>query len=109
MTTSAGARLTKEELAQLRRNRQDELDRAAIYQALGDRETVPSIAKSLFTMAEVERTHAAFWAFHMREADVHDPVPGVSTRARLTRWLATRFGRRALAMSGFHACRYRPG
>ena len=105
-TTSAGACLTKEELAQYRRNRQAELDRAAIYQALGNRAHVPSVATAFFKMAEVERTHAAFWTFHMREADVHDPMPGVSRRVRLARWLAKLFGRRALALSGLDACSF---
>ena len=61
---------------------------------------------AFFKMAEVERTHAAFWAFHMREADVHDPMPSVSVRARMARWLAMLFGRRALAVSGLQACSF---
>jgi hypothetical protein len=105
-TASTGPRLTREELTQLRRNRQQELDRAAIYQALGEQAKIPFVAKSYFKMAEVERTHAAFWAFHMREADIHDPVPGVSRRARIARWLAKRFGRRAFTVSGLHACSF---
>ena len=108
MTTTTAAQhcLTRAEVAQFRRNRQAEPDRAAIFQALGDHARAPSIAKAFFKMAEVERTHAAFWAFHMREADVHDPMPGVSMRARTARWLAKLFGRRALAVSGLQACSF---
>lgn len=76
------------------RNLQDEVDSAAIYAAMAEREAAPELAEVYRRLGEVENRHARFWAGRLREAGA--PVPEVTPtgRARVLAFLARRFGPR---------------
>jgi hypothetical protein len=50
-----------EDVARLRRNLQDEIDSAAIYEAMADRETSSQLAEIRRKLGAVEQRHAQFW------------------------------------------------
>jgi len=74
-----------------RRNRQDELDSAAVYRAMADAESQPQLADVYRRLGETEAEHAEFWATKLREAGAAVPE-GPSWRARVLAWLARRVG-----------------
>jgi vacuolar iron transporter family protein len=78
----------KQSLASL----QDELDGAALYQALADQEQDPKIAEVYRRMAATERRHAATWTERLKEAGVAVPEHHLSWRTRTMVWLSRRFG-----------------
>ncbi len=81
-----------DDIERYRRNRQDEVDSAAVYTAMADAESQPQLASVYRRLADTERAHAAFWAEQIREAgsDPGDAAP--SRRASVLAWLARRFG-----------------
>ncbi|WP_435347165.1 VIT1/CCC1 transporter family protein [Haloarchaeobius sp. HRN-SO-5] len=78
--------------ARYRRNRQDEIDSAAVYRAMAEAESHPQLAEVYRRLAETEARHAEFWAERLDEAGVNEPNPGPTVRARALAWLARRFG-----------------
>jgi VIT1/CCC1 family predicted Fe2+/Mn2+ transporter len=76
------------------RNLQDEVDSAAIYAAMAEREPSPELAELYRRLGEVETRHAHFWEARLRDAAA--PVPEVTPtgRARVLAFLARRFGPR---------------
>jgi VIT1/CCC1 family predicted Fe2+/Mn2+ transporter len=79
-------------LARYRANRQDEIDSAALYGALAERETRPQLAEVYQRLAASEAAHAAFWEEQLRQAG-HPVTPGqVSWRTRMLIRLARQFG-----------------
>jgi vacuolar iron transporter family protein len=74
-----------------RANLQGEIDGAAIYHAMADRERDPLLASVYRKLADTERGHGALWQAKLREAGVHVTTPRPSLRARLL-VLATRLG-----------------
>jgi VIT1/CCC1 family predicted Fe2+/Mn2+ transporter len=79
-------------LERYRRNRQDEIDSATVYEAMSEAETQSQLADVYRRLATTEQAHADFWAEKLREvgAEVSDLRP--SWRARVLAWLARRFG-----------------
>ncbi|MFC7095782.1 VIT1/CCC1 transporter family protein [Halobaculum marinum] len=81
-----------EDVDRYRRNRQDEIDSATVYDAMAGAESQPQIATVYRRLAETERTHSEFWAEKIREAG-HTPGDVAPTlRASVLAWLARRFG-----------------
>jgi len=74
-----------------RRNRQDELDSAAVYGAMAGAESQPQLADVYARLAATETEHAAFWATKLEALDAPAPE-GPSWRARVLAWVARRFG-----------------
>ncbi|WP_255196671.1 VIT1/CCC1 transporter family protein [Halorarius litoreus] len=81
-----------EDLARFRRNRQDEVDSATVYEAMATAESQPQLASVYRRLAETERYHATFWAAKLREAGADVPAARPSWRARVLAWTARRFG-----------------
>lgn len=77
-----------------RANVQAELDRAAVYAAMAEREGDPELARSFRRLAETEGRHAEFWRTQLAEIDLDDAPQKASARARLLARLARRFGSR---------------
>lgn len=83
---------TDTDVARYRRNRQDEIDSAAVYTAMAEAEANAQLAEVYRRLAETEREHAAFWAEKLREVGVDVDEEALSMRARVLAWLARRFG-----------------
>jgi VIT1/CCC1 family predicted Fe2+/Mn2+ transporter/bacterioferritin (cytochrome b1) len=78
-----------------RANLQDEVDGAALYEAMADLEKDPKLAEIYRRLAAGERRHAEMWAERLRALDgVPDLRP--SWRTRVLIWLARRFGVNAI-------------
>jgi VIT1/CCC1 family predicted Fe2+/Mn2+ transporter len=75
-----------------RRNRQDEVDSATVYEAMADGESVPQLADIYRRLAATEWDHAAFWAQRLSEVGASAPDARPSWRARVLAWAARRFG-----------------
>ncbi len=73
-------------------NRQKEIDGAALYRALAEKEDDPQMAELYQKFAAAESKHADAW--EKKLAGLHVPVPDCrpSWRARAMIWLARRFG-----------------
>ena len=83
---------TADDVARYRRNLQDEIDSAAIYEAMAHRETSPELAGVYRKLGAVEQRHARFWRGRLVEAGVWDVPLAPTTRARVLRFLARRVG-----------------
>lgn len=81
-----------DDVARYRRNLQNEIDSAAIYEAMADRETSPELAEVYRKLGAVEQRHARFWRGRLVEAGVWDVPMSPTTRARVLRFLARRMG-----------------
>lgn len=83
---------TKKDVARYRENRQAEIDSAAQYRAMAGAEKRANVAEVYRKLAAVEEKHAAFWEERLKRAGV-DPGPRrPSWRARVTSFIARRFG-----------------
>ena len=80
------------DLDRYRANWQDEIDSAALYNALAQTEKQPQLAGVYSRLAVTEQQHADFWAEQIRIAGQHMPSPRVGWRTRTLIWLAKRFG-----------------
>ncbi|MCE5264449.1 MAG: VIT1/CCC1 family protein [Deltaproteobacteria bacterium] len=76
------------------RNRQKEIDGAALYRALSEAETKPEMKEVYERLAKAEEKHAAFWEEKLDEAGRSIPERKPSWRARCLAWLGKRFGPR---------------
>lgn len=83
---------TSEDLERFRRNRQDEVDSATVYEAMAEAESQPQLAEVYRRLAATERDHAGFWAKRLREAGIEVPESRPAWRARVLAWVARRFG-----------------
>ena len=79
------------DLKRYRRNRQAEIDSAAIYDALAAAEPRATLSDVYRRLAATERAHAQFWADRLQSEGV-TPADAPSWRARTMRWLVRRFG-----------------
>jgi len=79
---------TGESIAALR----DELDGAALYDAIASLEENPRLAEVYRRLAVVERRHAGVWFGRLRDAGIVIPPHRLSWRTRTLIWLARRFG-----------------
>ena len=76
------------------RNLQDEVDSAAIYEAMAEHEQAPELAELYHRLGEVETRHARFWEGRLRDAGAAVPAVTPTSRARVLRFLARRLGAR---------------
>ncbi|MGE5762888.1 MAG: VIT1/CCC1 transporter family protein [Mycobacterium leprae] len=85
----------KRNVGRFRDNYQDEIDSAALYVAMAEREESPELAGVYGRLADIERRHAGFWASRLREAGADVPPARPSWRTRLlrrtVRWFGPRF------------------
>ena len=72
-----------------RRNRQDEIDGATVYEALADAEADANVAQVYRRLAAVERAHAEFWAKRLGSDSDHARP---SARAEILAFVGRRFG-----------------
>ncbi|OAN40544.1 rubrerythrin family protein [Chloroflexus islandicus] len=79
-------------IARYRANWQDEIESAALYQALAEVEQQPNLADIYRQLAAVEAEHARFWEEQMRAAGAPIPPRRLGWRTRVLIWLARRFG-----------------
>jgi VIT1/CCC1 family predicted Fe2+/Mn2+ transporter len=75
---------------------QDELDSAALYDALAAGEKDPRLAEVYRRLAAVERRHADHWMAKLGTDGVAVPAHRLGWRARALRWIARRFGAAAV-------------
>ncbi len=83
---------TPEDIDRYRSNLQDEIDSAAIYRALAEKESQGQLAEVYRRLAETEEKHAAFWEETLKSAGQPLPPHRPTWRARTLGWLAQRFG-----------------
>ena len=83
---------TRDDIERYRRNIQDEIDSATVYEAMSTAESQPQLADVYRRLAVAEREHAEFWAEKLRETGTESSTPQPSWRARVLAWLARRFG-----------------
>jgi VIT1/CCC1 family predicted Fe2+/Mn2+ transporter len=84
--------VTGERVERLRRNHRDEIDSAALYDAMASAEREPRLAGVYRDLASAERRHAARWADQLEALGAGRPADRPSRRARALAWLASRFG-----------------
>jgi VIT1/CCC1 family predicted Fe2+/Mn2+ transporter len=84
--------ITDDDVERYRRNLQDEIDSAAIYEAMAGRESSPELAEIYRKLGAVEERHARFWRGRLVEAGVWDVPLAPTTRARVLRLLARWMG-----------------
>jgi len=81
--------------ARWRANLTDELDSAALYEALADAEPNTDRAGVFHELAEAERAHAAFWVRRLESAGIavgpHTPSWRVHLMSRLSKWFGVGF------------------
>ncbi len=80
------------DVARFRANFQEEVDAAATYGALAKIEPIDKLAEVYRRLAAAEEAHIAFWEKKLRDAGARVPARRPSMRARVTAWLARRFG-----------------
>jgi VIT1/CCC1 family predicted Fe2+/Mn2+ transporter len=80
------------DVARFRANFQEEVDAAATYGALAKIEPIDKLAEVYRRLATAEEAHIAFWEKKLRDAGARVPARRPSMRARVTAWLARRFG-----------------
>ncbi len=83
---------TSDDLDRYRGNLQDEIDGAAMYRALADMESEPSLAELYRRLAATEERHGNLWRDRLLEAGEDPGGMAVSRRARILIWLARRMG-----------------
>lgn len=88
--------MTPPPLSQYRANLNDELNNAAIYEALAHLEKNPRLAEVYRRLAATERSHAETWVARLRDAGLSVPAFAPSWRTRTLIWLAHRFGVEAI-------------
>lgn len=82
----------QDDLARYRANWQDEIDSAALYEALSALERQPQLAEVYRRLAATELEHAQFWEGQIVAAGQPAPRRLVGWRTRALIWLARRFG-----------------
>jgi vacuolar iron transporter family protein len=83
---------TDDDVERYRRNLQDEIDSAAIYEAMAGREASPELAEIYRRLGAVEQRHARFWRARLVEAGVWEAPRVPTRRARVLRLLARWMG-----------------
>ncbi len=83
---------TSDDLDRYRGNLQDEIDGAAMYRALADMESEPSLAELYRRLAATEERHGNLWRDRLLEAGEDPGGMAVSRRVRILIWLARRMG-----------------
>ncbi|VAW07298.1 Uncharacterized membrane protein [hydrothermal vent metagenome] len=83
---------TSDDLDRYRGNLQDEIDGAAMYRALAEMESEPSLAELYRRLAATEERHGDLWRDRLLEAGEDPGGMAVSRRVRILIWLARRMG-----------------
>ena len=83
--------MTGERVERLRRNHRDEIDSAALYDAMASAEREERLAGVYRGLAAAERRHAARWADQLERLG-DGRRRAAESRARVLAWLASRFG-----------------
>jgi VIT1/CCC1 family predicted Fe2+/Mn2+ transporter len=81
-----------QDIARYLANWQDEVDSAALYQAVAAAESNPQLAGVYHRLAAAEERHAAFWEGKLRDAGHAVPRRKIGWRTRALSWLVKRFG-----------------
>jgi vacuolar iron transporter family protein len=89
---SGGLMSDTSDLKRYLKNRQKEIDGAALYGVLAETEAQPQMAEIYHKLAASEEKHAAAWEKKLREGNVTLPARKPSWRAATMIWLAKRFG-----------------
>ncbi len=97
--------MTGTEKEQRLRNLRDELDGAALYDALAGAEKNSKLSEVYRRLAAAERRHAGVWAEKLRAGGVTAPDFRPSLRTRVLAGLARRFGVRSV-LQGVAALEY---
>lgn len=84
------------DISRWRRNRQNEIDAVHIYRALAQLESQPQLKEVYRRMAVVEEDHVRHWEEKLTAAEIVLPTRSPSLRAKVTAWLAKRFGVQAI-------------
>ena len=84
--------MTGERVERLRRNHRDEIDSAALYDAMASAERDQRLAGVYRDLADAEWRHAARWAAQLEQLGDGLPSERPSRRARILGRLAARFG-----------------
>ena len=84
--------MSGERVERLRRHHRDEIDSAALYEAMASAEREERLAGVYRALAAAERRHAARWADQLEQLGDRRPESRPSRRARVLAWLASRFG-----------------
>ena len=84
--------MTGDRVERLRRNHRDEVDSAALYEAMASAERDTRLAGVYGELAAAERRHAARWADQLERLGDGRPAERPSRRARSLAWLASHFG-----------------
>lgn len=79
-------------VSRYRANWQDEIESAALYQALSEIERQPNLAEVYRKLAAVESEHARFWEAQLQAVGAPTPPRRLGWRTRVLIWLARRFG-----------------
>jgi VIT1/CCC1 family predicted Fe2+/Mn2+ transporter len=85
--------LSTTDISRYRVNLQDEVDSAAIYRAMADRERKPQLAQFYVRMAEAEERHARFWE-QLLQQNGQPAGRHPSWRSKALVFLVRRFGAR---------------
>jgi VIT1/CCC1 family predicted Fe2+/Mn2+ transporter len=80
------------DLKRFRKNLDDELNGAALYEAMAAAEKDPERASIFAELAETERGHAALWAKKIEDAGGRVPSGSLSLKTRLLAFLSRSFG-----------------
>ncbi|MCL5022794.1 MAG: VIT1/CCC1 transporter family protein [Nitrospirae bacterium] len=83
---------TSEEIKRYRANMGDELNSAALYRTISQKERDPRIAEVYQRLAATEEDHAGTWAKRLRDAGAEVPDFRPSWRTKVFIWLAGRYG-----------------
>jgi len=84
--------VARADLRRWRANRQDEIDSAALYRAVGEVESQSQLAELYRRLAATEDQHADFWERRLRAAGDEPSPRRPGWRARVMARLARRFG-----------------
>ncbi len=83
---------THQDLQRYRQNLQKEVDGAALYQVLAQKETRPAMQTVYRRLAESEQRHAQFWREKLNAAGASESADKLTWRTQTLMWLARHFG-----------------
>ena len=81
-----------QDINRFRQNLQKEVDGAALYHVLAQKETRPEMKTVYERLAESEQRHAHFWREKLTQAGLKNVTENVTWRTQTLIWLAQRFG-----------------
>lgn len=83
---------SSQDINRFRENLQKELDGAALYEVLAEKETRPEMQAVYRKLSESEQKHAQFWRGKLVEAGAPAADNPISGQTKVLIWLARRFG-----------------